>query len=245
MELSLTIPGWENRSKPLKVAVLADIHLGSHTNDTNRLAEIVIRVNQWKPDVTLLLGDFMNTQIFGGGRIPPTIISQLLRPLNSRLGSFAVLGNHDWDYDGFAVWQALEEQEIAVLENASRVIGDEFGDFQIIGLADQKTRQPDIDLAFKNCSGIQPALVMAHDPATFASIPNGPYLTLCGHTHGGQCRLPYFGPVVNASQAPLKWSAGYVVEEGRHLFVSRGIGTSTLPLRINCRPEICLLTIKG
>ena len=124
-------------------------------------------------------------------------------------------------------------------------IKDETGDFCVVGLADEQTRQPDIDKAFSDLIGDEPILLMAHDPATFAAVPKGNSLTLSGHTHGGQFRFPFIGPLVNSSSAPLRWTLGHVVEDGRHLFVSSGLGTSVLPLRINCAPDICFLTICG
>jgi predicted MPP superfamily phosphohydrolase len=76
------------------------------------------------------------------------------------------------------------------------------------------------------------------DPASFADVPKGPWVTVSGHTHGGQWRIPFWGPLVNASDAPLRWSHGHIIEGGRHLIVSAGLGTSGLPWRINCPPEI-------
>ncbi len=242
-QLDLRIPGWSSRRRHLKIAALADIHLGSHANDISRLAEIVTTVNDWDPDIVLLLGDYVNTQFFGGGRIPPHAIAEVLRSLDSKLGTYAVLGNHDWHYDGYSVWTALEAHGIAVLENTSKKIKDTCGDFWVIGLADEQTRRPDVDAAFASTKDSELALVLAHDPATFFRIPSGPYLTLSGHTHGGQFRLPVIGPIFNSSNAPLKWSSGYVIENGRHLFVSRGLGTSILPMRFNCPPEVCFLTV--
>ena len=147
-KLDLKIPGWSNRESRLKIGLLSDIHLGSHANDVSRLSEIVSVVNAWNPDIILLLGDFMNTQVFGGGRIPPRKIANILQSLSSRHGTYEVLGNHDWHYDGHSVWTALERQGIVVLENASKKIKDTQGDFSVIGLADEQTRQVDIDSAF-------------------------------------------------------------------------------------------------
>ena len=76
-----------------------------------------------------------------------------------------------------------------------------------------------------------PAIVLAHDPFWFAHVPAGPHLTLAGHTHGGQVRLPWIGAFTNASRAPLRWSLGHVVEEGRQLYVTSGIGTSVMKIR--------------
>lgn len=241
--LTLSIPGWETRSDPLRFAVLADLHLGSHSNDVARLNHVISEVKNQRPDIVLLLGDFMNTQIFGGGRIPPEAIAEQVGSLESRLGTYAILGNHDWHYDGLAVWRALEKHGIVVLENSAVKISDNAGDFWIVGLADDETRKPNVELAFSSYVKNEPALVLAHDPVTFADIPSGPYLTLCGHTHGGQIRLPFFGPIFNASRAPLRWTSGYIVEDDRHLFVSRGLGTSVVPFRWNCLPEVSFLTI--
>ena len=73
----------------------------------------------------------------------------------------------------------------------------------------------------------------------------GPHLTLAGHTHGGQIRLPWIGAFTNASRAPLRWSLGHVVEEGRHLYVTSGIGTSGIPLRIGVPPEFAVIDVSA
>lgn len=242
-EVSVCPPGWQTREKPLKVVILADLHVGSHSNDVSRFQSIVVEVNNWRPDVVLLLGDLMNRQMLGGGRVPPETISNILQPLVARLGVYAILGNHDWRYDGLAVRRALEASQILVMENCSHKVSDIYGDFWIVGLADDKTRTPEVERTLNTVPEDAPTIIMAHDPATFAEVPTGPYLTLCGHTHGGQIRLPIVGPVVNSSRAPLKWTSGYIVENGKHLFVSRGLGTSRLPVRFNCPPELVFLSI--
>ena len=188
--LTLDIGGWRERSAPLRLAVLSDIHLGSHSDDIARLKRIVGEVNAARPDIVLLPGDFVNTQIVGGGRIPPDTIAALLAGLNSPLGTFAVLGNHDWHYDGEAVWRALEDAGIRVMENDSCRVSHHGGDFWITGLADHQTRRPDFDAAIGDRAPQVPRLVMAHDPASFAQIPRGPFLTVSGHTHGGQFGCP-------------------------------------------------------
>ena len=90
-----------------------------------------------------------------------------------------------------------------------------------------------------------PTIVLAHDPVWFRHVPAGPFLTLAGHTHGGQIRLPGLGIVKNASLAPLRWSHGLVVEGGRHLIVTAGLGTSGIPLRIGVPPEFVLIEVTG
>ena len=87
-------------------------------------------------------------------------------------------------------------------------------------------------------------LLLAHDPVAFFDVPDRPLLTLSGHTHGSQIfRLPLLGPTLILSYAPLKWAYGHVVEKGRHLLVTGGIGTSGLPLRFLMRPEIVIIEL--
>ena len=87
--------------------------------------------------------------------------------------------------------------------------------------------------------------VLAHDPIWFAHVPEGPHLTLAGHTHGGQIRLPGIGALITASRAPRSWAYGLVEKDGRLLYVTSGIGTSGLPIRIGAPPEIVLLEISA
>ncbi len=244
-KLTICPPGWEKRRQPLKLAVLADLHTGSHADDVSRFRKIVEQINLWSPDVVLVLGDFMNTQFLGDGQVPPETSAQVISKLKTRLGIYAILGNHDWHYDGEAVRHALATRDITVLENDCRRVVDKAGEFFIVGLADEQTRHPEVEATLSRIPNDVPVLIMAHDPATFANIPKGPYLTLCGHTHGGQIRLPVVGPIFNSSSAPLRWTEGYIIEEDRHLFVSRGLGTSIIPLRFNCPPEVCLMTVGG
>ena len=91
-----------------------------------------------------------------------------------------------------------------------------------------------------------PSIVLAHDPAAFALLSeDATALMLCGHTHGGQIQLPWLGPVTNMSDAPLKWTYGHVVKGDCYLYVTSGIGTSLIPLRLGIPPEVVLLEVRG
>ena len=101
------IPGWPKTSRPLRIAFLSDFHAGSHAGDAARLAAIVSEAQAFKPDLALYGGDFVNMQLFGGGRLPPHIIAATLARLDAPLGRFAVLGNHDYTYGADQVAAAL------------------------------------------------------------------------------------------------------------------------------------------
>jgi uncharacterized protein len=78
----------------------------------------------------------------------------------------------------------------------------------------------------------------------FREVPFGVAVTISGHTHGGQLRLPLFGAVHLPSRAPLRWALGHVRENGRDLVVSGGVGTTKLPVRFLCPPELVLITLE-
>ena len=244
--VTLSPPGWSERTENLHIAVLADLHLGSHTDDTDRLVKIVATINQRKPDMVLLLGDYVNMQPFGGGRIPPSVIAAILEALQTPLGTFAVLGNHDYDYGKDRVAGAFSQAGIQVLENRSRRIISHKGSFMLYGLPDATKGRPNLS----NLLGEgEPDANRASSWRTIlpasSMCPKGPYLTLSGHTHGGQIRLPRIGAVTNSSKAPMKWTSGHVVDRDRHLYVSNGIGTSVVPFRMGCPPEVNFIHLGG
>jgi predicted MPP superfamily phosphohydrolase len=86
---------------------------------------------------------------------------------------------------------------------------------------------------------------LTHNPDIFPSVPAQVNLTLAGHTHGGQVSLPFFGPIIVPSKYGVRYARGHIVEDGKHLFVSPGIGTSILPVRFLTPPEISVLLLKN
>jgi len=242
--LDLAIAGWPRFSRPLRIAFLSDFHAGSHAADVARLGAIVGEAATFEPDLALYGGDFVNMHLFGGGRLPPKTIATILALLEAPLGRFAVLGNHDYTYGADAIDAALENAGITVLSDARRTLRHEGCEIDIIGLPDSRHLRGE-GLALLAGLTPRPTIVLAHDPFWFAHVPPGPYLTLAGHTHGGQFRLPFVGAVVNMSRAPLRWTSGHVHEAGRHLYVTAGIGTSGVPLRIGVPPEYAVIDVNG
>jgi len=139
---------------------------------------------------------------------------------------------------------ALRQHGLVVLDDERTTFDYEHSTLEIIGIPDAHVRR-DQPRALLERLGDRPTLVLAHDPVWFAHLPAGPYLMLAGHTHGGQVSLPGIGIVINASKAPLRWSHGFVVENGRRLYVTSGIGTSGVPLRIGVPPEFAIIDVGG
>lgn len=205
--------------------------------------------------------------------IPAANWAGVLRGLNAPLGVHAVLGNHDWWWDEAAqdrrggpteVGQALENAGIPVYQNDCVRMETLNGSFWLAGLADQWALFPphrpdgryspipyeglhDLPAALGKITDDAPVVMMAHEPDIFAEM--GPFadrvsVTVSGHTHGGQVRLFGFAPVV-PSRYGRKFVYGHIVDNGRHLVVSGGLGCSGLPVRFGVPPEIVALDIAG
>lgn len=242
-------PAWPDSRKPLKIAVLADLHVGS-TVDENRLRDIVAKTNALTPDLVLLPGDFIQEHFLYGFRSGPVNIEQIaeiLSGLKSKYGSFAVLGNHDWYYGGQRLYDALRRHGIPVLENGSLQIQTEDGPVWVSGLADASTRKPDPGKAFADVSGSDaPVILMTHDPAAFKPVKRPVSVMVAGHTHCGQ-----INPGIDAiaykwlpRTIPAGWTCGPYSHNGNPGYTSGGIGTSVVPARFMAPPRIDVLTLR-
>ncbi len=243
--VSLTVPHWDDKLENAKFIILADIHAGAPFIDRKKLKEIVNIVNKEKPDFIFLLGDYLIKNVLGGNSIKAEIIAEELGKLKASKKIIAVLGNHDWWCGGEEVWQSFEKANIVVLENNSIKVNYNNKSFWVSGLADLVTRKPDLNKTFKDIKDKDPIILLTHVPDMFPSIPQKVSLTLAGHTHGGQVTLPFVGSLIVPSEYGQRYAEGHIVENDKHLFVSSGIGTSILPVRLGNPPEIVVLTLKN
>ena len=241
---TLQIDRWPSGLSDVKIAVLSDIHAGGRFIDDRKLRLIVDRTNQLQPDLIVILGDYIS-----GGRnhhaMDPETFAPILKEFRAPLGVYSVLGNHDWWFDGERVRRALEANGIKVLENNSARIEARGSSFWLVGLADLWTRPQFVDETIASLPVGAPIIAIAHNPDVFPQLPQSVPLLLAGHTHGGQVRFPFIGTVVHTSRFGEQYEAGHVFENGHHLFVTTGIGTSIVPVRFGVPPEIVLVTLKS
>lgn len=255
---ALTPPGW-TPGLALRIAIIADIHVCEPWMPLDRAAEIVDAVNALAPDLVLLLGDYPASRTVTWKRVPLPDLVRLFEGLRSPLGTYAVLGNHDW-WDDRAAMEArrgpveshrlLEARGIPVLENDALRLIKNGRPFWLAGLADQEPFLPmgdrrslaDIPATLAQITDDAPVLLMAHEPDIFPKVPKRVSLTLSGHTHGGQIRLFGVSPVLAGSPRE-RYAYGHVVEDGRHLVVSGGLGVSKVAVRFGVPPEIVLLNL--
>lgn len=241
-EHELELPGWPDDME-LRVTVISDLHVGSPRNDRDNLRRVVRRVNETLPDIVIIPGDLTIDNVVGGRFVSPEDIASDLSALTPRFGVFAVLGNHDRWLSADRVTDALTSVGISVLENRNTRIRVRNHDLWIAGVADYWTGHPSIDDALDGVDAGSPVLLFTHNPDLFPEVPDRVSLTIGGHTHGGQVRVPFVGRLNTPSRFGEKYAAGHIVEEGRHLFVTTGVGTSRLGVRFMVPPEIAALRL--
>ncbi len=241
----VALPTWSEACDGLRVAVLADLHVGSPFNDLKKLEAIVARTQAAAPDLVLLAGDYVIQGVMGGTFVPPEEAARVLGRLQAPAGVFAVLGNHDWWLDAVRVRSALEAASIPVLEDQARFIETKRCRFWLAGVSDLWEGRHDIEAALRPVPADAPTILFTHNPDLFPEVPERVALTIAGHTHGGQVYLPGIGRPIVPSSFGERFAMGHVVEGGRHLFVSPGTGTSILPVRFLVPPEISMLTLRA
>jgi predicted MPP superfamily phosphohydrolase len=238
---ALPLPAWPASLDGLRVAVIADLHAGAPQVDAARIERIVARVNRESVDLVALLGDYIDTEVALAEWIEPEKIAARLGRLRSRLGTYAVLGNHDWTHVGARMGRSLRDAGITLLENQAL----EVDGFWIAGLGDLMARTADLDGSLAQVPDGQPTLLFSHNPDIFPRVPPSVALTLSGHTHGVQVDIPVLRDKVTPSRFGARYTGGHIEEDGRHLYVSDGIGTSRLPLRFRAKPELPVLELRA
>ncbi|HEY0158688.1 MAG TPA: metallophosphoesterase [Thermoanaerobaculia bacterium] len=239
-ESSVDLACW--RGRPLRIAIASDLHIGSPHTGVAKLERIVERINAGKPDVVVLLGDFVIQGVIGGSFVPPETIAAHLGRLRAPLGVYAVLGNHDWWLDAPRMIRAFESAGITMLEDTSLPIAHGGQRFRLAGISDFMEGAHDVQRALAAVEDEGAVIAITHNPDVFPAIPRRVCLTLAGHTHGGQVAIPLVGRPVVPSQFGEHYALGHVHENGKQLFVTAGIGTSIIPVRFRVPPEIVFLT---
>jgi predicted MPP superfamily phosphohydrolase len=244
-EQDLALPHWPERLSGLRAGVLSDLHAGVPHVGLQAIRRAVDELNARAPDVHLLLGDYLDASQFLRRDLAPERIAEELGRLRAPLGTVAVIGNHDWRHSGDRMWRALQDVGITVLEDEAVELHAPSGPFWVAGLADLRHRRPDIGAALRDVARDAPVLVLSHDPDMFPGVPPRVSLTLSGHTHGGQVAIPFLRRPMMPSYYGERYARGHIVEHGRHLLVTSGVGTSGLPIRLFAPPEVHVLTLRN
>lgn len=223
---------------------ISDIHIGPQSDD-QFLIESFQRVAQWKPEIVVFTGDFLTLR--QDRSLPDDQMKNVLSHFpKGTLATLGILGNHDYGFlwndpqAADVVTQIAEDNGIDILRNGTRNIAG----LQIVGFDDYwgtnfggRNVLKDVDLS-------QPTLVLCHNPDV-VDLPlwwGYQGWILSGHTHGGQCKAPFFTPPLLPIRNTRYYSGEIPLQDGRRLYVNRALGHS-MPVRFNCRPEITLFRL--
>jgi len=247
----LTPPGWP-AGRRLTITVIADIHAGGPNMGLARVKQVVDAGNAIGGDLIVVMGDYFATHRFITEHVSNAAWAAELARLKAPLGVYSILGNHDWWYDITGVRKALAAERIPLLENDVVHLGAPGARFWLAGLGDQLAHfigpsrfrgEDDLPGTLAQVRTSDPVILLAHEPDIFVTVPERVSLTIAGHTHGGQIRVPFVPPVWAPSAYGARFAYGHIVERGRHMIVSGGLGCSKVPLRLGVPPEIVRVTL--
>ncbi len=225
----------EPRLTGIKIVFATDLHTAPY--DEKRLDKIVDTINKQQPDIIILGGDYVKGHKKSSS-LSIEKIADALGNLYASYGVYAVLGNHD-------IWYGKQDINVAMLKQNIRLLDDENikllikgREFSLAGVADPVTQNPDLVKTF--AGAVSPTVLVSHSPDVFPNV-DGAELVLAGHTHGGQINLPFIGAPIVPSAYGQRYKSGLIAENGKTMIVSKGLGTSILPIRFNCKPEIVVI----
>jgi predicted MPP superfamily phosphohydrolase len=227
------------------VALLSDFHYDPYFS-VHPLRAAIPLVNQIRPDLIVLTGDFVSVPTIGDAKkaaLAAEPCVRLLREMTAPHGLWAVLGNHDEDTDPAHIAAALEAENIHVLANHAHAIERDGARIWLAGVNDVFTRTADVPQTLRGVPADEAVILMVHEP-DFADVAcRYPVdLQLSGHSHGGQIRIPLLPPLYLPSLAK-KYVLGTYQVGPMTLYTNAGLGTVLVPMRLNCPPEIALLTL--
>jgi predicted MPP superfamily phosphohydrolase len=237
---------WPARLDGFNIALLSDFHYDPIFS-IHPIQSAVELVNRVRPDLVLLTGDFVTSPPFGNrsrGLADAEPCAQLLQKLQAALGLWAVMGNHDAAAGAYQVTAALRAAGVSVLSNAAAPIEHNGRRFWLAGVADVLQSSADLHSALHTVPSDEAVILMAHEPDYADYVARYPVdLQLSGHSHGGQIRLPLVPPLYLPPLGTKYYSGLYNIRE-LTLYTNVGLGTINVPVRLNCPPDVTLITVR-
>jgi len=232
-------------TKPVRIALLSDVHVGNLVMRPERLRSIVNAVNNAHPDIVLLAGDFVIGENYEGTADRARDLAPLAG-LRAPGGVFAVLGNHDHWTDPETIRSNLQRAGVRILDNDAI----RRGAITIVGIGDRFSGHDDIARSAQRASTLGGVpIAFTHSPDVALGLPKNMPVLLAGHTHCGQLVAPVIGPIVRYSRGHRlfdpRYRCGVVEEHGRVTIVTGGIGSGELPLRFNTLPDWWLVEVRA
>jgi uncharacterized protein len=234
----------------LSIAHLSDFHFDPYFSVTPIQAATRI-VNEVKPDLVVLTGDFVTLPLLKTRAIVTEAARQvepcaeLLQQVRAPLGTWAVLGNHDVLTHGLHVETTLRQAGIQVLRNRAVPLERDGKRIWLAGVDDVLAGGDDLDRTLRGVPAPEAVILLAHEPDFADQAANYPIdLQLSGHSHGGQVRFPFVGPLYLPELA-RKYPLGLRRVGRLKLYTNPGVGTLRIPVRWNCPPEVTLIRLRS
>ena len=220
------------------IVQLSDIHLRPYTKP-DLVKRAVEMSNELRPDLVVLTGDYVWREQEAAFELAP-----ILAGLNARHGIYSVLGNHDHWLDVEITKRAFEEAGLPMLINQGLEIREGNGSFYLAGMDDGWSGKPDLNMTLEKAPSNTPIVLLLHEPDLVDETSLDPRITLqlSGHTHGGQVLVAGQPPIFTPDLGK-KYSQGLFRVHDTWLYTNRGLGVISVPLRLNCPPEVTLLTL--
>ncbi|MDD5560028.1 metallophosphoesterase [Candidatus Methylomirabilis sp.] len=235
-EVHLSLSSSHPFDPPLKVVQVSDIHSGLFMTP-DQMRHYAEAIRQLGPDLFVLTGDFIANSAVD---LPPCI-KEMAR-VESRYGSFAVLGNHEhWYGEPEKIITAFEGAGISILHNSHQILEIDRGSIAIAGIDDLRVGRPNLGRALDGLNPTLPTILLSHRPEIFPrAAARNITLTLSGHYHGGQVKVSVLGLSISPAHLLSPYPEGLYRLRNSHLYVNRGLGTTGTPVRVNAPPEITL-----
>jgi predicted MPP superfamily phosphohydrolase len=237
-EIDLTLPRLPASLDGLRLVHLSDLHIEFANGTVSRALDVTAEL---APDLVAVTGDFIVKRANGDFENACTRLAALDAPL----GVWVIRGNHDLWYDGEAVTAALAHHGLRLLANSAADVTARGERLRLIGVEHPWTRVGDWETLLHG-DGAACRIALSHSPDNFERLARaGVDLVLAGHTHGGQWRFPLVGSVIVPSNHGRRFDHGLFEDSGAAMWVTRGVGCVGVPVRINCPPEIALITLRA
>lgn len=238
-QIGVPVPAGHEALAGLRIGFIADTHIGPFVTPAD-IQRAVSLIAAESPDLVLLGGDYISESpryAEPGAKVFGELVAV------ARLGCLAVLGNHDISTDPAKVTCALAAVGIRVLRNESMMIPTPGGPLWIAGVDEMILGRADVAKTFAQVPAGAATIALWHEPdeARLAAA-HGAFAQLSGHTHGGQFRLPGLGPLV-LPPGGRRYPAGRYQIDGMHLYVARGAGVYRPAVRLNCPPEVTIVSL--
>jgi len=241
--VDLPVGGLDKALTGFTITQISDLHC-DRPQDVERLGRAVDMINAKLSDLVVITGDYFS--------IGKTIkqhreaCKRVLQGIKSKYGIISVMGNHDYWVPYLKLKEMLEEAGIRTLDNESYKLKVGGKVLTLVGVSSLWMKKIKVRKAFQGLSPKMPKILLAHNPdSALLAARYRPSVMLCGHTHGGQIRFPFYGSIINVARIGKKYMAGLNKYKDMLIYTNRGLGTFYIPARFNCAPEITRFRLKA